>query len=171
MKKNIFIFALIAVILITAFALILFWRSPGSSVTPIENSEEEREAIPEGALRARSTFPTENLISIGTSRGVVQVRNFYTLGEETEEASSIVVRSGPTYSIIYDTLLSSFWIALQPESFETERGQAEQEFLNTLEISREDACKLDVSVGVFYTSGDSRSGRNYPLSFCAFMGE
>jgi hypothetical protein len=68
--------------------------------------------------------------------------------------------------ITYDTIDSSFWIGIDADQFTTLRGTAEQALLSMLGISTADACKLSVSVGVFYSATSSLSGQSFPLSFC-----
>jgi len=111
-------------------------------------------------------LPTGQTFTIGTSRGSVEVRNFYLLNPVVVEGGSVVLKQTQNYSIVYDYLDSSFWLAISGIPFTTWQPVAEQDFLNILNISKDDACKLNVSSGVYYDQQNPLSGKSFPLSFC-----
>lgn len=115
------------------------------------------------------TRPSGETIDIGTSRGIVRVKNFYPEHGKVGEALSILLVAETGYRISYEIPGSRFWIAIQGAPFENIRSIAEAKLLTTLGVSQEDACKLDVLVGVPYDPANLLSGRSFPLSFCAIL--
>ncbi len=59
-----------------------------------------------------------------------------------------------------------YQISILGSPFATYRTQAENAFLVLLKISKEEACKLNVTIGTPYFANPDESGKIYPLSFC-----
>ncbi len=114
------------------------------------------------------SFPSGSTLSIGTAKGAVTVNNFYASSTAVNEVQDVIVKETADYIFVYDPTDSSFWIAVTvPNSFETWRPVAEQDFLRTLDVSSVDACKLTVAEGVIYSAGDPYDGKALPMTFCA----
>ena len=112
-------------------------------------------------------LPTGSYLQIGTSKGTVQVNNFYALNPPVVEGNVIVIKDTADYAVTYDPSDSSFWLAITGTPFATAQSEAEQDLLATLGIGKADACKLNVTSGMVYTPGDALDGQSFPLSFCA----
>jgi hypothetical protein len=111
--------------------------------------------------------PTGQTISLGTANGTVRVDNFYAASStQVGEDGTLIIKQTSDYWFSYDPSDSSFWIAISGTPFAAVQQAAEQDFLTTLGVSKADACKLDVSVGVPYSAGNPLDGQSLPLSFC-----
>ena len=104
------------------------------------------------------TFPKTDTISIGTSSGSVEVKNFYKNIIDTEEGH-IILTDSADYQISYDRNTSIFYINLISSS--TQQSKAEDRLLAILGIGQQDICKLNVFV--LQPGQQQRTG----LSFCA----
>lgn len=146
--------------------------APGSSL-PVSSgvSSTSNTALPADYIGTASevlgSLPTGAYLQIGTSKGTVQVKNFYMSNPPVVESGDVFIKRGNGYWIIYDPARSDFWVAISGAPFDAVREKAEQDFLTTLEINQGDACKLDVSVGISYGAGNALNGKSLPLSFCA----
>lgn len=110
--------------------------------------------------------PQGPTFSIQTPRGIVQVNNFY--ASASDATSTIVtVTSTDEYNIIYHQENSSFLITLVNRPITTARTDAENAFLQVLGISKSDACRLYVAVGIPAWVDPDHGGEVGPLSFCA----
>ena len=130
------------------------------------SSSQSSSSLLPSSYSITDTFPKTETISIGTTQGTVEVKNFYKTLIDTEEGS-IIMADNENYQISYDRSDSKFYIDLVIASDYRERGnlysqtKAESELLNILGIGQQDACKLNVLVFQF-GQNDSTS-----LSFCA----
>lgn len=163
-KKIIQIAVLAAIVFAVAFLLIrLFPRdktettSPGAGgLPPVVLSTSTQPIVPSGEK-----------VDIGTSRGIVSVKNFYKNRLPlTPDQDSVFFASTEDYNILYFARDSSFSIGLLRKPVQEARGKAEKAFLDALKISKEDACKLDVYLGVPVSVDGDFAGRDYRLSFC-----
>lgn len=156
---------LASALLITGVALAFFLR--GSEAVPSSSSRVGPPAEPERSASYRydpSRYAAGETVTIGTPRGAVEVKNFYTTALYEDEASVVIAKTD-SYFISYDTTTSSFWVAVTGKPFASFREAAEQAFLAALGARQADACKLDVSVGVPYAV-DPAGPSDLPLSFC-----
>jgi hypothetical protein len=172
MKKTIIIVVLI--VCVVALAALIAWHlsaTPGGSsvstsgnngtlpnVTPSPNAATSPSAATSG--------PQGTSFTIGTPSGSVQVNNFYAANPPFDGDGNLIIVSAADYYIDYTPSNSSFWLAVSGGSFNTVRPEVEAAFLNVLGINQTDACKLNVSEGVTYSSGDPLDGQSFPLSFC-----
>jgi len=172
-KKYIIIIAGIILVLMCIFAF-LFLRTS----TPAPEDENAQETTP-GELPAPASstlnqppsaemaagFPKGETLTIGTPSGSVTVKNFYPRIVGGEE-NTVVILEKPTHFISYDTMDSSFWVAVAAKPFLENRAMAERDFLEVLGISQGNACRLNVVVGIPYGIDPSLNGRQFNLSFC-----
>jgi hypothetical protein len=104
-------------------------------------------------------YPDTPTIKIGTSQGIVEVNNFYKSAVDTEEGL-IILANPDEYDIAYDPSNSSFIIAIKINSAGV-RQNAENELLHILNVSQNNACKLNAIVT--FPPPDGEKSR---LSFC-----
>ncbi|MBI4087697.1 MAG: hypothetical protein HY434_02600 [Candidatus Liptonbacteria bacterium] len=116
-----------------------------------------------------ASIPEGDMLSIGTPRGAVEVKNFYKTAVGARE-QFVVITSTDGFGINYDTYTSGFSVYISAAPFDTNRHLAEKDFLEILGINEADACKLKVWVGA---SPEDLSGYGLPrgedsrgLSFC-----
>ncbi len=176
MKKKTII---IIVIILVVAVFFLFQKSSSTS----GGGEGETGTLPSTSVNATTTatnttpitsnivFPTSSALTLGTAKGNVTMNNFYKSADYiTEDRQTVEIQQQTsTYSIVYNVSDSSFIITILSMPFETTREAAEAVFLNSLGISRQDACKLNVSEGVpaFVSDSDQYIGKSFSLSFCA----
>lgn len=126
------------------------------------------EGIPAPAINPGIVFafPQEEYVVIGTSSGVVRVKNFYKAAEKVIEQTEIVIKETPEYLFLYHAASGDFELRVLGKSPRSSRARAEEELLRLLGLSQEEACKLQVSVSVPYGADPLLKGGIYPLSFC-----
>lgn len=105
-------------------------------------------------------------MDIGTPSGVVTVNNVYRSILGWEE-SDIIFQKTSVYELLYDVDDSSFVVSIDAGPLLTTRPQAESALLSFLGVSRSDACKLAVVVGVDPSVDPSLVNKGFSLSFCA----
>lgn len=170
MKK--IIIPIIVIALVAAFGAAYFMRS-GGNTTPATSSGQSTASANAGEAtisiaKAYPHAPSGSLLDIGTSRGTVQVKNFYVSGSAAVgEGGVVIIKQAAAYSLTYEPSSGSFWIAVSGSPFAAAREAAEQDFLATLGVSQSDACKLDVSIGVPYDPKNPLNGQTFPLGFCS----
>lgn len=163
--KIIIIIAFIFIIIICAGVYFFITSEKNSGVNNITNGTNSGGTLP--LIQTIANNPTSTLLSIGTPDGIVQVNNFYLSNPEIADGGeTLYIASTSEYIITYSTIDSSFWIGIDPAQFNTVGPVAEEAFLSILGITHDDACKLNVSEGVFYSPTSSISGKSFPLSFC-----
>jgi hypothetical protein len=112
-------------------------------------------------------IPAGNTITIGTSEGSVTMNNFYRSASYiAQEQKAVVIQQTSTYDIVYNVSDSSFAITVFSVPFEAVRQTAEAAFLNSLGVSRQDACKLMVHENVSGGVASQYAGASFSLSFC-----
>lgn len=85
--------------------------------------------------------------------------------EKTSQGDSLFVKEA-TYQIAYLPSFNQFIINILSPSFEQARNDAEEAFMKKLGISKEEACRLNVSLGTPNYVNPELSGEKFPLSFC-----
>jgi len=124
----------------------------------------------------KNDLPTGSTITIGTSKGIVMVNNFYLSDPPIlSDGTSIDIAETDQFEIQYDTAVSGFWIIISGSPFAAGRSVAEAAFLNTLGVDQGDACKLSVIERVdpytyASTAENTMIGKSFPLSFCPATG-
>jgi hypothetical protein len=109
--------------------------------------------------------PIGSTIDIGTSRGIVTVKNFFPAAiEKTDDF--VVITSSDKYDILYFRGASTFLISLSATPITENKLEAERELLSILGIDETQACKLNASTGVPSYVDLERAGTSYGLSFC-----
>lgn len=172
-SKMIISAAVAAVILLGVAAYSLFVHMNGNS--PVSASAPTSTSAAGGggevvlpAVEALPSAPTGTMVTIGTPDWSVQVNNFYRSNPMvTDGGETVILANNSDYAIMYDTVDSSFWLGFESSRFPALQKAAEADLLSLLGISQKDACKLDVTEGVFYSSTSSLVGNSLPLSFCS----
>ncbi len=114
------------------------------------------------------TIPAGNMITLGTAHGSVTMNNFYTNAAYIDQnQQAVVIQQSSTYNLIYYIPNNTFALTIFGTPLKIAQSEVEVGFLNALGISRIDACKLNVRVGVRYDIDPNDAGRNLGLSFCA----
>ena len=111
--------------------------------------------------------PKGDTIDIGTPQGTVTVKNFYRGAFMVINGTNdVVIKRTEGYDIVYLKINSSFLIQISEKPVPQETERAEKDFLEALGVSRVDACKLKVRIGVPLAVDSSYTNFDYGLSFC-----
>jgi hypothetical protein len=172
MRKSIIIISFILFIGAVIVGLVAYFRRPQSpaALPPNGTVATTPTILPPlspasiDAFLKASNFPTGDTITLGTPKGGVVVKNFYKTIVDTEEGF-VWIRDNDDYRISYNTADSNFYIDIFSQPFDMARKKAEKDFLDILDISQSDACKLKV---VEFAPADEANlaGGNLRLSFC-----
>jgi hypothetical protein len=110
----------------------------------------------------------EEKLIIHTKSGDVPVTNFYQNPqiEIFDKDKDAIIKNDPNYQIMYYGKYQSFFISLLGGNLHAARKISEREFLKILNITKNQACKLPVSVSVPHFVNHNASGTDYGLSFC-----
>lgn len=113
-------------------------------------------------------IPSGDTISLQTPSGAVQVSNFYKTAAAIYE-SYIQIESTSDYDIVFNGHPEEFdlVIGLTSKPIASALAKAEAALLRILKIEREDACKLNVRVGVPDWLDPILAGGDFGLSFCS----
>jgi hypothetical protein len=143
-------------------------RSDQTSIIPgINEQEPVRSEVQTGEeydpnYRAFGEIPSGRKIIISD----VEVNNFFLEKDQLESEAFIPINRGAGYSIAYYNNFNQFLISITDAPFEEIRHDAEQKFIDGLDISEEDACKLDVIITTPRFANPDLAGQIFRLSFC-----
>lgn len=169
MKK---VITAVIVLLIVAIIVIVIFHALGSSNNAPAGEIEQGNYNPAApktvpVLSVVSSTPQGPTLTLGTSKGSVELKNFYLSNPPVDPDGTMTIASTNDYYITYDIPTSQFGIIISGASFNTVRPEVEAAFMSLLGVDQNDACKLDVVEGVPYSPDDPLSGKSFPLSFCA----
>ena len=106
-------------------------------------------------------------ITIKSPDGKVKIDNIYKNKIDKLTQNDITFIQSDNFQIYYYPENLWFSITLLGYNLNKSRTEAEKKFLDTLGITKEQACKLHVNLGVPYSINSETSGQNYGLSFCS----
>ena len=164
MNKKILIPILIILILLITVIFVLY-----NNKTFINNVEDSSVATD----RVAHTLP-KSKINIGdipddTEKlkvDNIETENFYKSAVNIAETGDATIIKRGNFEIVFVPEYSQFIISVLATPFGIHRSLAEQEFINNLGISQEEACRLNVTVGTPYFANPEVAGIAYGLSFC-----
>jgi hypothetical protein len=176
MRKKIIISIniLIFVALVGGF---IFWKiNKKESLTPINNNENPTFPIngnttptkPITGGQTNTTIPAGMIKIITKDGGSILMKDFYQspYTKILDSYNDAVIKESIDYTIEFQPGIPGFFIQLLGNNLYLARENAEQGFLDKLGITKEDACRLDVTLGVHYSTNEKASGSAYGLSFC-----
>ena len=170
MKKFVYIFAVVAIILVVS--AVIFFRSPGAALNIVKNANlgslpgTSQNPTPLVIGKGATNAPVGDTISLGTPSGVVVVNNFYKNLVDTEEGS-VIFRVGDGYQISYNTSNSNFRISIWKGPLDGVRQAAEKDFVSLVGVNMQDACRLLVYFVIPKDVDLVLSTQKPGLSFCA----
>ncbi|MFA5870528.1 MAG: hypothetical protein WC842_01395 [Candidatus Paceibacterota bacterium] len=184
MKRNILIISIVVfVVAIATFFLfrnkkdnIIISEAPKSVATTTEPIIEQPKETQESTTvnsGAEATKPEEPFIKpetdrfdIKTNTGIVSVVNVYKKSVGDGGFNGTIFKDNDLYFIAYYPSPEGFIISIRSTNTEKVRLTAEGDFIETLKISKTDACKLNVSLSVPMSIDENLSGQDFGLSFC-----
>lgn len=108
-------------------------------------------------------IPEEEKIEISG----VEMKNFYKKAISVgQQIGDTLIVSNVEYNITYYPLDEAFLIVILRWPFDEIREKAEQDFLESLTISKEQACKLAVYITTPRYANPEYAGNNWRLSWC-----
>jgi len=160
-KKYIFSALVLSFILVIAAGVFL----PVRRNAPIRPAPQQPSGSGNQIPNSGSPANIEGKIPIKTSTGKVFVNDFRKNAEVASSGVLYFVEKNE-YNIAYNSTGNEFILTLLVnKDIEKTRGAMENDFINSLGISREDACKLNVYLYVSAAVDNKLSG-NHGLSFC-----
>lgn len=96
----------------------------------------------------------------------VEVKNFYKGAVNIGQIGEALIVNKVEYTITYYPLDNAFLIVILRWPFEEIREKAEQDFLESLSLTKNQACKLAVYITTPRYANPGYEGKNWPLSFC-----
>ena len=158
MKKILFIIIGILIVIGITFLLYSLYKKP---ITVNSPSTEQ----PSTDMPSIEDMKKDGEIELPTSEGSVSINNPYAEAS-TVVAGNAAVKETSEYAIVYLGDLKSFVITIYGKQMNGARRQAEQAFLDSLGVSKDDACKLDVSLSIDKEADEDAAGQEFGLSFC-----
>ena len=110
---------------------------------------------------------SDEKIKINTNKGIIEVANIYGVNFPKLSADGIEFENNEDFYMAYYPQNQGFVIVIQNIDIESARKKAEDRFLEVLEITKNQACSLDVSMTVPMDISEMVSGGEYGLSFCS----
>jgi len=103
-----------------------------------------------------------------TDSGLLSVKDFYQspFTKIIDKDNDAIISKGINYMIQFYAKYQSFNIVLTGGDLHVVREEAENAFLDTLGITKDEACQLYVSLGTPYYVNVKTAGVEYGLSFC-----
>lgn len=111
-------------------------------------------------------FNSRNKILISTENKNIYINNIYKNPIIEYPNKDIVFKDSPAYSMFYNNNEQLFNITILDSDIQKARNEAEKEFIKTLDVTKDEACRLNVNLGIPYNVNAQKSGINYGLSFC-----
>lgn len=145
MKK----FLLISILLL--FFGILVWVS--YQIFPEEPKKTSKEVVEKE--KVKDEIPSE-----------IPLKDFRSNALETNSVGEMLLADEKDYQIVYFEGDQSFIITLYTPPIPETQQKAEEALLRILGVTKNQACKLNVSLGVPYQVDPQYIGVSLPLSFC-----
>jgi hypothetical protein len=144
--KNIMGILMVVVVLAGITVYFVFMRPEAAKYTFDPESPEAEANLPELAPQGFTVvYPKPDTLIIGTSKGDVEVRNFYKNVIDTEEGM-VILKDGD-YTLTYDRPTSKFSIIFrQDPAPDTLRTEAQQALLDMLGVGEDKVCMLDIDI-------------------------
>jgi len=183
MKKNIFIISII--VLIVATITFFLFRNKKNDVIISKTSEtttttepiiEQPKEMQDDTTVSSGTEiekpevpfikPETERFDIKTNAGVVSIVNVYKKSVGDGGFNGTIFKDNDLYFMAYYPSPEGFIISIRSANAEKIRMVAEKDFIETLKISKTDACKLNVSLSVPMSIDENLAGQDFGLSFC-----
>lgn len=116
----------------------------------------------ENKTSPKPTVPDSSKIEISN----VKVNNFYDDSKKINSSGDRLILEQSDFEAIYFPRGNQFLISVLTSPFYKTRLDAEKAFLEKLDISEKEACKLDVSITTPNFVNPNEAGIDFTLSFC-----
>lgn len=155
-------FIIVGILLVLFMGVILYF------LFRIGPAKEDAELVTPGSLV--TTKPSADAIQLPADQGTVVMDNFFKKSTTlAEEYSQYELDSDLNEAILYDAATNTFTLSINPATvaeFEVQRVAIEKKFLQILNISEADACRLSVVIATAPAPDEPVSSKQFSLSFC-----
>ena len=151
------------VLVLLGFALVAYVTSNFFSPQSDNNSDAPFTVEPPPKIEIEPFIPPQD-DKIITSE--VEMNNFYKTSPRIDITGDALVTSNSNNLTGFYIKGELFLVSVKESPFVEARVKAEQEFIEKLGITEEDACKLNVVVNTPAYANPKEAGKNHPLSFC-----
>ncbi|PIW36994.1 MAG: hypothetical protein COW24_02420 [Candidatus Kerfeldbacteria bacterium CG15_BIG_FIL_POST_REV_8_21_14_020_45_12] len=115
---------------------------------------------------AEPTYQADRLVLQG-SDGDVSIADIYKLTSDRLPENTIIFLKDPDFEVMYSPETQGFAITALARDLKSVASRAESKLVQTLDISTEQACTLDIWISVPYSINPDLSGRQYKLPSCS----
>lgn len=161
MKKKALI-TITSIIVIVVLFLIFFMRTKNAPA-PTTPPTPSPSVFPSGFIVPQKT---DSKMTIKTNEGSVATNNVYADPIQQFPDNSVAFANNNYYYFAFFPLDESFVITILNPDIQTARVKAENDFLQQLSITKEQACDLKLTLAVPFSINQENSGQNFDLSFC-----
>ena len=173
-KKTLYVFSgILAVIALVIIGWNFFAQKSSVSGSLSGVSNVIREDAATGIYDVSTVKPSENKIGLETrTKDVVPMDNFFRSSQSIDSAGDLALTPAPDfyntpdYDIAFYPKGAVFRVSINKEPVEANRRAAEKRLLEILGVSQDQACKLNVYVGISKDIDESYAGVNVGLTFC-----
>lgn len=163
-KKKILLLAIGLLVIIGILFLITVLTSDGIKVPEDLTSPSQpiTQPLPESKINIDEIPETADKLVAGD----VEVNNFYKSAQLVNDNGDAMISRSDEFEILYMPTGAQFLISIIGSPFEESKRLAETSFLQSLGISQNQACQLNVIVTTPRFANPDQAGQEYKLSFC-----
>jgi hypothetical protein len=140
----------------------------------INNSKNQQSATSNNSAPAPGNYYSlpiselqkEDKLEIPTNKGTVNINNVYKNPVEQLSQNGVSFTQNSDYYMSFYPKNNGFLITLLNPDLEKARSEAENDFINKLGITKDQACSLNVSITIPNSVSTKYSGGIYNFSFC-----
>jgi len=157
-KKIYIILGILFLLLVVTFVFLFLRKNPTNSTSSTNNTSNTANLFPSS---------TPGKVIAKTKKESFELNDPAKIVEKVIDQKDMVIKEEPRYQILYFNYgKPSFLISIADPDIKNARIEAENDFLKTFGITKEQACGLDVSLTVPASINSNASGQDYGLSFC-----
>lgn len=178
-KKKLYLIAIIILVLFFSSLLIMLLfnkKSPSekpAEITPLPAISSfptlQISIIPVSVTTTESKISPQISITLEAGKSVVSgvvVNDFGKIGRVIDDKGDMVFSDNGKYQVMYLPLFKIFYVTVLEAPFEQNRILAQNYFIQTLGITREQSCRLTVYVDTIAAVDPIKGGKKYNLSWC-----
>ncbi|MFA7319277.1 MAG: hypothetical protein WC022_01635 [Parcubacteria group bacterium] len=169
-KKIKTILFVVGIILLGILVFLLFFRKANQPSGTATNQPDQYTSTNVSPSQPTSNFSipdkTAPTMTIKTKQGDIQTNNLYKNPIENLSKNGVVFGKSNDFIISFFPQDQGFLITLLNPDLATARTNAENTFLQDLNIPKDQACNLKVELNVPSFVNEGAVGKNYGLSFC-----
>ena len=168
MSKKFYFITIVITLAVAAsiVALFMYFESKSKDQQEIIETETSDVENNNGHLPIEELAKKPNL-NIQTEEGVITINNVYKNPVERLSMDGIAFAKNENYYMAFYPQDEGFLISINDHDVVPAAKKAEDDFIKQLNITKEQACKLKVSITVAFDVNEDYAGGNYGFSFCS----